>query len=220
MRFTVLLGSIVLVLVLGASPGDGTPGGSSYAGLSSPAPVAGVAATVTYLEAARVRDGHVAAWVGVGGPGMGPRRVDEWMQVGVNDLESAPATAIYFEVVRGERHWYGVVVRGVKAGDRHRFAVLEDVSRRGWWRAWVDGAPVGPAVFLPGSDGEWPAQLVVEDWRAESATCNTFAFAFTEISMRAPHETGKTALTAPVRFGNAVALSRSSPGFRASHRCP
>jgi hypothetical protein len=219
MRFTVPLGSIVLLLVFGVSAGAGTRGGYSYAGLSSPAAVGGVAATVSYLEAPRLVAGHVAAWVGVGGPGMGRGGVDEWIQVGLNEQEDSPAAALYFELQRGARYRYGVVASGVEVGERHRFAVLEDRSRRGWWRAWVDGTPAGAAVFLPGSDRAWPGQVVAEEWRSQPAACNAFAFGFSDVAVRAPHKTAQTELAAPIRFADGVALSRSGPGFRASHRC-
>src|SRR5829696_2546644 len=56
-----------------------TPG-YSYAGVASAGAVGGVAATLELSGAARIRDGQVAAWVGVGGPGLGRGGVDEWIQ--------------------------------------------------------------------------------------------------------------------------------------------
>ena len=39
-------------------------------------------ATVTMTTGPRVAGGHVAAWVGVGGVGLGPNGTDQWLQVG------------------------------------------------------------------------------------------------------------------------------------------
>src|SRR5688500_5391288 len=43
----------------------------------------GVRATFTAIARPYVESGHVAAWVGVGGPGEGPGGADEWLQVGM-----------------------------------------------------------------------------------------------------------------------------------------
>src|SRR5215831_3687255 len=51
----------------------------AYAGIQSAAPEFGVQATVTPLDTPAVAGGHVAAWVGVGGPGVGPSGASEWV---------------------------------------------------------------------------------------------------------------------------------------------
>ena len=43
-------------------------GGYSYAGVSASSPAFGIGATVTPLAGFNVLNGHVAGWVGVGGP--------------------------------------------------------------------------------------------------------------------------------------------------------
>ena len=47
-------------------------GGYSYAGVGAPAHAYGIGASITPLPAFNVLSGHVAGWVGVGGPGQGP----------------------------------------------------------------------------------------------------------------------------------------------------
>ena len=56
----------------------------AYAGLASNATAQGIKATVTTLAAAQVPDGHVAGWIGVGGPNAGPNGQAEWLQAGLN----------------------------------------------------------------------------------------------------------------------------------------
>src|SRR5689334_1970719 len=69
----------------------------SYAGLAAASGGYGVAATITPLSRPTVRGGHVAAWVGVGGPGAGPHGADEWLQVGIS-VEPSRGDALYYEL--------------------------------------------------------------------------------------------------------------------------
>ena len=69
----------------------------SYAGISSPLRAHGVGAAVTALSAPRVLQGHVAGWVGVGGPGLGPGGSDEWIQVGLSAFPGSDSR-MYYEV--------------------------------------------------------------------------------------------------------------------------
>src|SRR5439155_20526887 len=69
-RLSAPIGSIILLLALLASESAARGTGYTYAGVVSPGTVAGVAATVS-VDFVDVRGGHVAAWGGVGGPGLG-----------------------------------------------------------------------------------------------------------------------------------------------------
>src|SRR5258708_30695493 len=60
--------------------------GYTYAGLASATNIDGVGATLTAIGAPSVKNGHVAGWVGLGGPHEGPNGRDEWIQVGLNTL--------------------------------------------------------------------------------------------------------------------------------------
>ena len=92
------------VLALGAVPSTAraagcAPGGYAYAGLQVPAARHGIGATITSLAPPVVERGHVAGWVGVGGPGQGPNGTDEWLQVGMNTPAGAHGrNKLYFEV--------------------------------------------------------------------------------------------------------------------------
>src|SRR5437588_19270 len=57
--------------------------GYSYDGVQSPSRAFGVSATLTLAARSVVANGHVAAWIGVGGPGLGPGGSDEWLQGGI-----------------------------------------------------------------------------------------------------------------------------------------
>ncbi len=65
---------VFVAALLGATRafGCGTADGYSYAGLASPSHAFGIGATVTPMGPFNVLSGHVAGWVGVGGPGEGP----------------------------------------------------------------------------------------------------------------------------------------------------
>src|SRR4030095_4073212 len=65
---TVPLGGAVRALACGNS------NGYSYAGIGSPTRGFGISALITPLDAFDVLNGHVAGWVGGGGPRPGPRR--------------------------------------------------------------------------------------------------------------------------------------------------
>src|SRR5919197_593197 len=105
-RPTHLAGALAVLLaaaVLGtaapavpASPGCArTP--YTYAGFAGGTRAGGVAATIAAVAEPRVADGHVAAWVGLGGPGAGPGGTDEWLQAGI--AASPEGTAyLYSEV--------------------------------------------------------------------------------------------------------------------------
>src|SRR3954467_11841691 len=57
--------------------------GYSYTGVQSSYRGFGVSASLTLKARSRVTAGHVAAWVGVGGAGLGPAGSDEWVQAGI-----------------------------------------------------------------------------------------------------------------------------------------
>jgi len=156
--------------------------GYAYAGLASPEPVHGVGARLTALAPAVVEDGHVAAWVGVGGPTGGPGRTAEWLQVGLSGAPGLPSSDLYYEVQRpGEPLRHVALERGLLVGASRRVAVLEVAGRPDWWRVWVEGRAVSEPIELPGSDRAWRAIATVESWTSTSGTCNRFGYGFAEI---------------------------------------
>jgi hypothetical protein len=154
----------------------------AYAGLSSLDARFGASAGITLLRAPNVVNGHVAAWVGVGGPGLGPRGTDEWLQVGISAVQGEDP-ALYYELARPYRTPRYVMLKGhYPLGRTVHVAVLEARHRPGWWRVWVGGTPMTKLIFLPGSHGAWPPIVTAESWNGDaSGTCNAFAFEFSHV---------------------------------------
>jgi hypothetical protein len=152
-----------------------------YAGLAGNARVAGVGARITPASAAgfSVRTGHVAGWVGVGGPGEGPNGSDEWIQVGFSAFPDWLGNDLYYEVERpNSPAVYSRVRAGVAAGQPMRVSVLEMHGRRDWWRVWVDGEPASAPIHLPASHDRWRPIVTAESWDGGGDVCNDFAYQF------------------------------------------
>ena len=159
-------------------------GSYSYAGIGSRAVASGVVATIAPTSTPRVRDGHVAGWVGVGGIGEGPDGMDEWIQIGLTAKPQDTTSRIYYEIARPLRKPVYVELRHpVRTGEQHLFAVLELESRQGWWQVSLDGSPVGKPVFLAQSHANWSAQAVGESaGGGTSGACNLYSYAFKSVS--------------------------------------
>jgi hypothetical protein len=178
-----LLSSLVAfaaACTFGASAFACTGGPYVYAGIAGSARVSGVGAAVVAAPAAlNIRSGHVAAWVGVGGPGLGPRGSDEWIQVGFSAFPSWNGNDLYYEVARpGAAPAYSLIRSGVAAGTRVRVSVLEMRARRNWWRVWVNGSPASKPIHLPESHARWRPLVTAESWDAGATGCNDFAYRF------------------------------------------
>jgi hypothetical protein len=157
--------------------------GYSYAGHQATYRGHGVRATITAQTAPRVKTGHVAGWVGVGGPGQGPNGENVWIQTGIASVNGV-APFSYVEIARAGRDPELVVVEeGLAPGRPHRFAVLEMGGRPGWWRAWVDGHPVTEPVHLPGSSGRWAPIATAESYAESPSLCNAFSFRFEGVAV-------------------------------------
>jgi hypothetical protein len=191
MRFLVCFVALVGALVAGTFASSGPAaadascghGGYSYAGFQALSPARGVRATIVALGPPQVEKGHVAAWVGVGGPGQGASGADAWIQVGLSTFEGTDST-LYFETNRpGIGPRYTLVRSGIAAGSAHRVAVLEVRGRRGWWRVWVDGAPVSEPVYLARGSGRWRPIATAETWDGGRRVCNLFSYRFGRVSL-------------------------------------
>jgi hypothetical protein len=159
--------------------------GYTYAGLASPSKAHGVAARLTAIGGADVANGHVAGWVGVGGPGEGPNGKDEWIQVGFSGFAGSPNSNVYYEVTRaGSAPKYFEVEHDLQPGTTRRVAVLEVAGRPNAWRVWVDGKPVSKAIYLPGSHGAWRGIATAESWTtSKQLACNAFGYRFDDIQI-------------------------------------
>ena len=158
-------------------------GGYSYAGHQAAYRGHGVRATIMLTRIPTVDAGHVAGWVGVGGPGQGARGGDAWIQAGIASMPGAKPF-LYAEITReGRDPQFILVEEGVSVGDRHSVAVLELAGRPGWWRIWVDGNPVARPVRMAGSSGRWAPIATAESWNAGTPACNVFGFRFERVSV-------------------------------------
>ena len=157
--------------------------GYSYAGFQSARRGHGVKATLVALANPQVRDGHVAAWVGVGGAGLGPNGSDQWLQVGLNAFHGT-GTNLYYEVTTGgAAPRYHEIAADVSPGQRQRVAVLEMSSRPNWWRVWLNGKPVSQPLHLAGSSGRFQPIATAETWDGGSRACNSFTYRFDRLAV-------------------------------------
>ena len=147
----VLVGALAVATLVGAST-TATAGracgnaagddGYGYAGHQASYRGHGVRATIMLTRGPSVASGHVAGWVGVGGPGQGANGEDAWIQAGIASMPGMDPF-VYAELTReGRDPEFILIEQGVPVGRSHRIAVLEMSGRAGWWRVWVDGNAV------------------------------------------------------------------------------
>jgi hypothetical protein len=143
----------------------------------------GVRARITLLDRPSVPAGHVAGWVGVGGPDSGPGGVDEWLQVGIAGLPQT-APMLYAEIVQagGGRRFLPLETE-LEPGATRTVAVLELAQRPGWWRVWVGERPVTPAIRLLGSGKGFQPIATAESWNGGRPGCNGFGFRFEQLGV-------------------------------------
>jgi hypothetical protein len=157
----------------------------SYAGLQGATDANGVSAVLSPTAAPAVFDGHVGAWIGVGGVNAGPNGVAEWLQTGLAAFTDDRTSHLYYEVTApGSAPAYHEVRASVAPGAHHTVALLEISGRPSSWRVWVDGNVVSPAISLPGSHDAWAPQAVAENWNGGSGTCNAYAYEFSNLQLR------------------------------------
>jgi hypothetical protein len=170
----------------------------AYAGMEAAAPAAGIRAVVSTLSAPIVKTGHVGAWIGVGGPKLGPNGTDEWLQVGYASFDSGP-TEIYYELAQpGQGTVYHTVKASVVLGEAHRLTVLEVRGTPGSWRAWVDDTPVTPVIPLAASHDRFAPLAVGESWNAGTHQCNRYDYRFSDVQV-ATHPGGPWVRSRPGR---------------------
>jgi len=165
--------------------GENAPEGYAYAGHQATKVSHGIRATITPTAAANVIAGHVAGWVGVGGPGQGANGQTLWLQVGVASIPDTP-TMVYAEITRAGREPVFVpLVQDVHVGESHEVAVLEMAHRPNWWRVWLDGKAATDPVLLASSTNRWKPIATAESWNGGQAVCNQFAFRFDGVGVAA-----------------------------------
>lgn len=158
----------------------------SYAGVTSITARYGIGATISAVRRPSLSVGHVAAWVGVGGSGLGPGGSTEWLQVGIA-VKAHQDPALYYEVAQPNTAARFVMLKGhVPAGKRFDVAVLESPRHPSSWRVWVNGTPLTKQILLPGSHGAWRPIATAESWNGdETGTCNPLDFRFAHVRVAA-----------------------------------
>jgi hypothetical protein len=185
----------------------------SYSGLAALQPVHGLAATITQLSVPEVRSGHVAAWVGIGGPGAGPAGEDEWLQVGLGRMYGR-RPVLYAEVRSGGHYSFRVLLAPVLAGEPHRVALTEVAP--GSWRVVVDGRAVAWRARLDVGLGR-RAQVAAESWTSSGA-CNGLAYRVEAVAARG--QGGWRPLRRPFLFHDAPLTVAGSAGtYDLTSRC-
>jgi len=204
----VALGSAARALACGNS------GGYSYAGLAAPTSAFGISAVITPLDAFDVFTGHVAGWVGVGGPGEGPNGTDEWLQIGLSGFPGIFGSDIYYEVAMpGRIPTYHRVAANLPVGTVAKVTVLEIHNRPNWWRVWLNHQPVSPPIRLPDSHNRWTPIATAESWDGGTGgACNTFLYRFRHVSIAHAAGGGWQLLTGGSAIKSSMTRVRRSPG--------
>jgi hypothetical protein len=160
-------------------------GGYSYAGVGVTAPAFGIGATVTPLGRFDVVHGHVAGWVGVGGPRQGPNGTNEWLQAGLSGFPELTGNDLYYELMLpGRQPTYHQLAANLPMGKAARFAVLEMRGRPNWWRVWLNGSTASQPIYMPGSHHRWAPIATAESWDGGTAgQCNGFLYRFHQVSI-------------------------------------
>jgi hypothetical protein len=176
-RFGCALGAALAAAWLTAASAGAA--GYSYAGLVGTKGALGIAGTVTALQTPLVQQGHVAAWVGVGGPNEAPDGTAEWLQVGLNSGRGS-ANHLYYEYVRpGIPVTYVELAANVPTGQPVRVAVLKCAVGHDLWRVWVNGRPASDPISLPASNGRLTPVATAENWDGGALSAlNRFSYSF------------------------------------------
>lgn len=168
---------------VGCGSGANGSQGYAYAGHQAAGDAHGVRARITLLEQASVPAGHVAGWVGVGGPDSGPNGEDQWLQVGIAVLPQT-APMLYAEITQAGRPSRFVPLESnLEPGATRSVAVLEIAKHPGWWRVWVGEKPVTRAIRLLGSSDNLHPIATAESWNGGGNGCNSFRYRFDSVGV-------------------------------------
>jgi len=210
--------AVLAVALVGAAQASacGTSG-YSYAGVGAPTFGSGISAVIAPLGGPfDIANGHVAGWVGVGGPGEGPNGTDEWLQIGLSGFPGLYSDVYYEVALPGHFPVYHEVVQNPPAGQAYRFAVRE--NRPNHWRVWMDGQPVSPSYYLPESHNAFTPIATAEGWDGGgNGACNPFLYRFEHVKIA--HRVGGLFhnLVGGYRIASGkIALKRSGSSFLAA----
>jgi hypothetical protein len=227
LRLLLLTAAVAAVALGGAARARacGNSTGYSYAGLGAPGHAHGISAVISPLNAFDILNGHVAGWVGVGGPGEGPGGTNEWLQIGYSGFPGITGSDIYYEVAQpGRFPTYHQVAAALPVGSVSKLTVLEMHNRADWWRVWLNHQAVSPPIRLPGSHDRWSPIATAESWDGGTGgTCNTFLYRFRHVSIAHASGGGWHQLTDgyPIRSAvTRVQRAQGSAGFFAAEGRP
>jgi hypothetical protein len=154
-----------------------------YAGLQSATATSGVRANLRVVKKPTVHAGHVAGWIGIGGTGMGPGGVAQWLQAGYSAFPDG-SLQIYYEVtLPGKAPAYHLLKSKAAPGETHLISILEVSGKNGRWRVWLGSSAVSPAYYLEGSHGKYAPQGIGESWSPHSTACNTYDWLFDDLEV-------------------------------------
>ena len=216
-RIALLAGVLALAAAVLAPAALACPKGYSYAGLYSPSNASGIAATISMLDASTVfgDSSHVAGWVGVGGPGLGPHGEDEWLQVGLATFGDSSEGRLYYEVARpGSPPEYNELATGIVPGIRLRVAVMELPFARDQWIVVSPAGITGP-FYLPRSHGAWAPVATAESY-ADTRQCNRYAYRFGGLQLARADGTWQTMHRAETLQDPGWRLRRHGAAFSAT----
>ena len=163
----------------------GNSTGYSYARIGASSNAFGISAQIAQSSAFDILNGHVAGWVGVRGPGQGPRGSNEWLRVGSAAFPGVTGSDLYYEVaLPGQYPSYHEVSTGVAVGTYTKVTVLEMHNRPNRWRVWVNHKPVSAPIRLPESHDGLMATATSESWDGGArGVCNDFSYSFRRFSL-------------------------------------
>lgn len=184
LRIALLAGALTLAAAALAPAAFACQRGYSYAGVYSSSAASGIGATLAMLDEPAVFGGasHVAGWVGVGGPGLGPHGEDEWLQVGLATFGDSGDGRLYYELARpGRAPLYTELSSGIQPGQKVRVAVLELPFSPGSWIVISPAGIAGP-FYLPASHAAW-APIATGESYAAGARCNRSSYGFERLRL-------------------------------------
>jgi len=157
--------------------------GYSYAGVEASERAFGISARVASVEAFPLLGGHIAGWVGVGGPGEGPGGTNEWLEIGLSAFPAVTGSDLYYEVSQPDGYpVYHRVASNLPAGTAFEVSVLEMRHRPDSWRVWLNGRVVSKPILLPRSHKRFAPIATAEGWDGGTrGACNTFLYHFSRI---------------------------------------
>jgi hypothetical protein len=204
-RLAQLAGAIsaALALACSAPAAFACASGYTYAGVYAKQPAPGVAATISMLSMPSVDGGHVAAWVGIGGAGVGPGGTDEWLQVGLASFDTPDARLYYELAVPGQSPHFFQLGSGIVPGFSVRVAVLELPYAPDSWVVVTPKGIAGP-FYLPHSHNRWAPVATAESWAKGGDLCNRYSYRFQDVQLARRHGTWR-----PLRHS----LTLQDPGW-------